>query len=82
MTLSPLSCKQVFSDPKALEYVDGIAIHWYSDWEKDHMSTDPLDEIHDKYPEKFQLYTEACNGTLKKWVAIVKKGLVQFSTLQ
>ena len=53
---------QVFADDRAREYVDGIAMHWYADWDE-YPSPDPLDEIHQFYPDKFQLYTEACNGS-------------------
>jgi O-glycosyl hydrolase len=44
-------------DPDANKVVDGIALHWYGDG-----NTLPslLTEIHEKFPDKFLLYTEAC----------------------
>ncbi|XP_066971335.1 putative glucosylceramidase 3 isoform X1 [Macrobrachium rosenbergii] len=47
----------ILDDPDAYQYVDGIAIHWYEDY---HLPPDGLDLIHEHYPEKFILYTEAC----------------------
>ena len=54
---------QVLSDPAANLYVDGIAVHWYMD---DTISTNPgiLDEKHELFPDKFMMYSEACNGTV------------------
>ncbi|XP_071447388.1 lysosomal acid glucosylceramidase-like [Hetaerina americana] len=49
----------LFSDEKASKYASGIAVHWYIDF-----LTPPvvLNTTHYKYPGKFLLYTEACNG--------------------
>ncbi|MDO4331410.1 MAG: glycoside hydrolase family 30 protein [Eubacteriales bacterium] len=46
---------EIFSDKKAGEAVDGIAIHWYAG---DHFGA--LDAIHQMYPGKLILGTEAC----------------------
>lgn len=50
----------MLSNSEVHEYVDGIAMHWYADFKED-ASTDPLDNVHKMFPEKFQLYSEACN---------------------
>lgn len=44
------------NDAQAYEAVDGIALHWYSDW----LITDSvMDDLHNKYPDKLILYTES-----------------------
>ncbi|KAH8041158.1 hypothetical protein HPB51_013818 [Rhipicephalus microplus] len=52
----------VLGDPDAAKYVGGVAVHWYTD-----NITDPhvLDEVHDSFPNKFILGTEACTGSEK-----------------
>nr|CAD7397028.1 unnamed protein product [Timema cristinae] len=40
----------------------GLAVHFYMDSVN---NTDILDRVHQDFPEKFILYTEACNGTGK-----------------
>ncbi len=57
----------MFEDPRNLEYVDGVAVHWYMDealWPIDEALELPhaLDIVHDNFPDKFILYTEACTG--------------------
>jgi len=53
---------KVFEDERALKYVDGIAVHWYTDrW---FPLPDALDTVHEEYPDKFILYTEACTGEM------------------
>ena len=50
---------QILSDPLAYLYIDGTAVHWYLD------DVDPpsaLDTAHEQFPDKFILYSEACNG--------------------
>jgi glucosylceramidase len=49
----------ILDDPETYNYVDGTAVHWYSD-AVDY--PDKLDSIHDLYPDKFILYTESCEG--------------------
>ncbi|RZC36652.1 glucosylceramidase-like, partial [Asbolus verrucosus] len=46
-------------DNTTRQYIDGIAVHWYVDL---FIPASVLTETHDKYPEKFILSTEACNG--------------------
>jgi glucosylceramidase len=54
--------RKVFEDERALKYVDGIAVHWYTDrW---FPLPDALDTVHEEYPDKFILYTEACTGEI------------------
>ncbi|GMT24653.1 hypothetical protein PFISCL1PPCAC_15950, partial [Pristionchus fissidentatus] len=47
-------------DKEALSVLDGISIHWYADHQQ---PASVLTDVHDKHPEKFLLYTEACNGS-------------------
>ncbi|GMS97780.1 hypothetical protein PENTCL1PPCAC_19955, partial [Pristionchus entomophagus] len=47
-------------DADALALLDGIAVHWYADHAK---PASVLSEVHEKHPDKFILYTEACNGS-------------------
>jgi hypothetical protein len=49
----------VLSNNKTLDYVDGIAIHWYMG-----MVAPPtmMVQTHKNYPDLFMLSTEACNG--------------------
>ncbi|KAF8376262.1 hypothetical protein PRIPAC_82691 [Pristionchus pacificus] len=48
------------NDKDALTLLDGISVHWYADHSK---PASVLSQVHDKYPDKFILYTEACNGS-------------------
>lgn len=50
---------KVFSDEKAYNFADGVAVHWYTD---NGTSAEKLTEIHQKYPNKFILATEASEG--------------------
>ena len=47
----------------ALNYVDGLAVHWY--WDS-FVSPSLLDEANEKFPDKFIISTEACPGD-KPW---------------
>ncbi|KAJ3335367.1 hypothetical protein HDU91_002219, partial [Kappamyces sp. JEL0680] len=55
-------------DPAAAAYIAGTAVHWYND--EDYIlnlplsSTDQLDKHHERYPNKFILASEACEGYL------------------
>ncbi|XP_057660576.1 putative glucosylceramidase 3 [Diorhabda carinulata] len=53
------SLDTIFSNTQNEGFIDGVAIHWYFDNENNSYI---LDDIHHKYPNKFLLYTEACNG--------------------
>ncbi|XP_050667055.1 lysosomal acid glucosylceramidase-like isoform X2 [Leptidea sinapis] len=61
-TLSPEDYKYriVKKYPKALKYIDGIAVHYYSDGK---FAPHILDEVAKTHPEKFILCTEASEGT-------------------
>jgi glucosylceramidase len=56
----------ILGDPDAAQYVDGIGLHWYAevnDWFA--WATKPfkaMSAVADKFPDKFMLATEACNG--------------------
>ncbi|XP_018012610.1 lysosomal acid glucosylceramidase [Hyalella azteca] len=52
----------ILTDPETYKYVDGIAVHWYSD---NNDYPDRLTSTHDLFPDKFLLYTESCNGLAK-----------------
>lgn len=50
---------QLFKNNTTRNYIDGVAIHWY--WNK-FVPVSVVRKIHDSYPEKIILSTEACNG--------------------
>lgn len=48
-----------FDDEETRKYVDGVGVHWYWDrW----LPASWLSQIHNKYPDKFMLGTEASAG--------------------
>ncbi|CAG9791613.1 unnamed protein product [Diatraea saccharalis] len=49
--------------PEALQFIDGVALHFYSD---KFIPADILSLVYDKYPDKFLLATEACEGVSDK----------------
>ena len=51
--------RDVMADSKAAEYVDGWAVHWYTDFLG---LPGVLDYVHNQYPDKFIMFTEACTG--------------------
>ncbi|XP_056630143.1 lysosomal acid glucosylceramidase-like [Diorhabda sublineata] len=55
----PSLIEQLFSDEQVKKYVDGTAVHWYMD---NLINANVLNETHNEFPDKFILYTEACNG--------------------
>lgn len=50
----------MFKNPRAKELFSGTAVHWYSD---KLFSPLRLSQLHDKYPDKFILMSEACTGS-------------------
>ena len=50
---------EIMEDELASQYVDGWAVHWYTDFLG---LPGVLDYVHEQYPEKFILFTEACTG--------------------
>ncbi|KAG5897309.1 hypothetical protein JTB14_011472 [Gonioctena quinquepunctata] len=50
---------KILTDENVSNYIDGIAVHWYLDI----ASPKLLADIHEKYPNKFILGTEACEGS-------------------
>jgi glucosylceramidase len=52
----------ILDDPEAAKYVSGIGFHWYEDWSGGKQMYKNLGIVHEAYPEKFLLLTEACNG--------------------
>lgn len=49
--------------PKSKDFIDGHAVHWY--WDK-YVSANKLSQMHEKYPDKLIIGTEACSGD-KPW---------------
>lgn len=45
-------------DPKSIEYIDGIAIHYYGNF----FPAQVLTQLQQRYPNKILLSTEACEG--------------------
>ncbi|CAG9854468.1 unnamed protein product [Phyllotreta striolata] len=65
--LLPHSIQFILPDEETLKYVDGIAVHWYYDSEANSYI---LDDVHNKYPDKFILYTESCTGYIDNTVRL------------
>ncbi|XP_046661458.1 lysosomal acid glucosylceramidase-like isoform X2 [Homalodisca vitripennis] len=53
----------VRADKRILEYINGFAVHWYWDFL---IGAKVINDLHENYPEKFTLYTEASVGD-KPW---------------
>ncbi|XP_077516393.1 lysosomal acid glucosylceramidase-like isoform X2 [Amblyomma americanum] len=49
----------VLGDHEASKYVHGVALHWYLD---SFVGPWVVDKVHERYPDKFLLGTEACAG--------------------
>ncbi|CAH2063031.1 unnamed protein product, partial [Iphiclides podalirius] len=47
-------------DPKSIEYIDGIAVHYYGNY----LPGSVLTRIQNRYPDKILLSTEACEGAM------------------
>lgn len=50
---------QVLQNPETEAYVDGCAVHYYTDLL---VSAEVLSLTHNQFPDKFILATEACEG--------------------
>lgn len=48
----------IYGNDTAAQYVDGMAVHWYES--TDTVSSDSLDYVHNKYPNKGILHSEGC----------------------
>lgn len=57
------------SNPAAAKYVSGVAVHWYLDWLTPTLT---LDLTHQRHPNLFILYTEACTGEVAAALVYVK----------
>ncbi|KDR16212.1 Glucosylceramidase, partial [Zootermopsis nevadensis] len=55
-TFLPESAQVVLDNPAASKFVSGTAVHWYFD---DQYPASRLTKLHDLFPDKFILYTEA-----------------------
>ncbi|CAH0721502.1 unnamed protein product, partial [Brenthis ino] len=58
------------ADPKSIEYIDGIAVHYYGNF----IPASILSNIQRRYPDKILLATEACEGSMPWDVMQVKTG--------
>ncbi|XP_026491482.2 lysosomal acid glucosylceramidase-like [Vanessa tameamea] len=58
------------ADPKSLEYIDGIAVHYYGNF----IPAGILSNIQRRYPDKILLATEACEGPMPWDLMRVKIG--------
>lgn len=57
----------IMSNKKVADYIDGVAVHWYFDG---YVSPEMIDIVHNKYPDKFVIYTESNmlqGGDLGSW---------------
>ncbi|XP_047479433.1 lysosomal acid glucosylceramidase-like [Penaeus chinensis] len=63
----PEWAENVLNDPVAAQYVDGVAVHWYTD---QYTEPERLTRTHDLFPDFFILGTEACEGSLPFAVAV------------
>nr|CAD7395805.1 unnamed protein product [Timema poppensis] len=54
---------ELYKNESLSKFVSGMAVHWYTDQDSDPKI---LTQFHDEYPEKFLLYTEACD--MNNWV--------------
>jgi len=50
---------KLFGDPETNDFVDGLGLHWY--WNTFLWPASIQRAVHNKYPDKFLLPTEACN---------------------
>ncbi|XP_077516394.1 putative glucosylceramidase 4 [Amblyomma americanum] len=57
----------ILGDPEASKYVHGVAVHWYMDR---FIGPQVMDKVHESFPDKFILGTEACNGAPFKKVKL------------
>lgn len=55
----PWYSEKMFKNKETEKLFSGTAVHWYADRL---FSPDRLSKLHDMYPEKFILMTEACTG--------------------
>ena len=57
----------VAEHPKVLDYIDGIAVHYYTDFIT---PAAVISEVGKLYPDKFIIATEACEGiysVIREW---------------
>lgn len=63
--------RDALNDPEARQYVDGIGVHWYSNFDFPiglGGNFKQMRDFHAKYPDVFIMPTEACEGYLPKWL--------------
>jgi glucosylceramidase len=52
----------ILSDREAAKYLWGIAFHWYESWAGDEPMFDNVRRVHESFPDKSLLFTEATHG--------------------
>lgn len=63
--LSKCFSVQFASDSDAYKALDGLALHWYSDF---FIPVSIIDTMHESYPDKTIIYTESSiNGEFGEW---------------
>ncbi|XP_042883603.1 lysosomal acid glucosylceramidase-like [Penaeus japonicus] len=68
--------KPMLEDPESAQYIDGTAVHWYSDqW----VGPSVMDETHMLFPDKFLMYTEACEGNWRQNINHFSTGWVDWN---
>jgi len=50
----------LLEDPAAAKYVWGVGFHWYEDWSGGDQMFDNVERVHESFPSKNLLLTEAC----------------------
>ncbi|RWS20223.1 glucosylceramidase-like protein, partial [Leptotrombidium deliense] len=55
----PIYAEIVLRDANASKYISGVALHWY---QNNYAPREFLNFVHNKFPDKFILATEACEG--------------------
>jgi glucosylceramidase len=54
----------ILSDKDAAKFISGIGVHWYASVEDLLPHFDQMNDAHEKYPDKYIMATEACEGFL------------------
>ncbi len=62
----------LLSDPEAAKYAWGVGFHWYEDWSGGDQVFDNVERVHESFPAKNIMLTEACaypfkSDQLKDW---------------
>ncbi|RWS20231.1 glucosylceramidase-like protein, partial [Leptotrombidium deliense] len=61
LPLLPKFAEKVYADNDASKYISRAAFHWYANYLNAYAL---LEKVHQKFPDKFLLATEACEGSI------------------